>query len=78
MLAISIHSYSQEVLHKGKYSLSGKVIDVKTNNPLAGATVYINDLKTGVASSADGTFIFNNIPPGKHLVEVSFVGYIAI
>ena len=56
-------------------SIAGKVIDVKNNVPLPGATVYVNDLKMGVATSADGSFLLNNIPPGKHLVEVSFVGY---
>src|SRR5580765_2385262 len=75
ILAMGISSYSQESLYTGRNSLSGKVIDVKTNSPLAGATVYINDLKSGVASGTDGAYSINNIPAGKHLVEVSFVGY---
>ena len=56
-------------------SLTGKVLDTKNNVPLAGATVYVNDLKIGVATKEDGSFELNNIPAGKHLVEISFVGY---
>ncbi len=58
-----------------KNSLAGKVLDAKNNIPLIGATVYVNDLKIGVASGQDGSFLLNNIPAGKHLVEVSYVGY---
>jgi iron complex outermembrane recepter protein len=56
-------------------SFSGKVTDGATGLPLAGATVYFIDLKTGAATTALGSFSFNNVPTGKHLVEVSFVGY---
>ena len=58
-----------------KNSLSGKVTDAKNNAPLPGATVYLNDLKMGVATGSDGKYTLNNIPAGKHLAEVSFVGY---
>jgi iron complex outermembrane receptor protein len=60
---------------QARTTLTGKVIDSRNNVPLAGATVYVNDLKIGVATDADGTFTLNNIPAGKHLVEISFVGY---
>jgi len=56
-------------------SLSGKVTDATTGQPLAGATIYFTDLKTGAATSSDGSFSFSGIPTGRHLVEVSFVGY---
>ncbi|HYE54468.1 MAG TPA: TonB-dependent receptor, partial [Chitinophagaceae bacterium] len=56
-------------------SFSGQVTDTATGKPLAGATVYFSDLKIGVATNADGSFTFNNVPAGRHLVEVSFVGY---
>ncbi|HEX6181080.1 MAG TPA: TonB-dependent receptor [Chitinophagaceae bacterium] len=56
-------------------SFSGKITDTINNVPLAGATVYITDLKMGAATSDDGSFSFTNIPAGRHLVEVSFIGY---
>lgn len=59
-------------------SFSGKVTDAATNLPLPGATVYFSDLKTGAATLTDGSFSFMGIPAGKHLVEVSFVGYAGV
>lgn len=58
--------------------LSGKVTDSKTGKPVADATIYITDLKTGTASDKDGNFILKNIPEGSHLFEVSHIGYTTI
>ncbi len=56
-------------------SLSGTITDVKTGYPLAGASVFIHDANKGIISKPDGSYKINNIPPGKYLVEVSYVGY---
>ncbi len=61
-----------------KSTFSGKITDAKTGTPLQGASVYFSDLKTGAAAKTDGTFTINNIPPGRHLIEISFVGYKSI
>lgn len=55
--------------------LTGRVTDAHTSKPLSGASVYIPDIKAGVITDADGSYTLINIPPGRHLVEVSFVGY---
>lgn len=55
--------------------LHGRVTDAQTNKPLSGASVYIPDSKSGVITDADGNYTLSNIPPGRHLVEVSFIGY---
>jgi iron complex outermembrane receptor protein len=71
-----IAQVSETTLRKAtKNTLSGKVVDFKNNSPLEGATVYLNDLKIGVATASDGSFTLNNIPAGKHMAEISFVGY---
>jgi iron complex outermembrane recepter protein len=57
---------------------SGKIIDGKTNLPLQGASVYISDIKIGGSSDAKGFFELKNLPPGKHLIEISHVGYTSI
>jgi iron complex outermembrane receptor protein len=55
---------------------SGKVTDAATNAPLAGATVYISDLKATAVTNANGEFKFSNVPSkGRFLVEVRYVGY---
>ena len=55
--------------------LSGKITDAKTGEPLAGASVYLPDLKTGTAANRQGEYIIRNIPKGRYLLEVSFLGY---
>ena len=57
-----------------KFTLSGMVTD-EEQQPLQGANLVIQVLKRGAASSADGTFIFENIPPGNHTLSVTYVGY---
>lgn len=56
-------------------TLSGRVTDQKRGTPLAGATVYIPDLKLGVAADSAGHYLFRSIPSGTYLVEVHSIGY---
>lgn len=58
-----------------KSTLSGIIIDQQTGKPLAGAAVFIHELKTGSITNADGFFTTLEIPSGKYLVEISFQGY---
>ncbi len=59
----------------GQYYLSGKIIDEKTNDPIYGATVLIHDLKKGIMTDSTGQFRIDEIPAGKYLLEVRFIGY---
>ncbi len=59
-------------------TLTGKITDVVTGEPLAGASVYLPDLKVGVTSNAQGIFLLQNIPAGKYLLEISFTGYASV
>lgn len=58
-----------------KVKLSGKITDAKTGEPLPGAYVYFTDDKIGTSADAAGLYILTNIPPGHHVVEISFTGY---
>lgn len=58
-----------------KGSFSGRITDAKTGKPIADATIYITDIKTGTASDNEGNFTLKNIPEGNHLIEVSHIGY---
>ncbi len=62
-------------LAPGKTSLSGKILDKTTHAPIAGATLYINELKTGTASAADGSYRIDNLPQIKVLIQVKYLGY---
>jgi iron complex outermembrane recepter protein len=58
-----------------KGNFYGRITDAKTGKAIAGASVYITDIKSGTASDIDGNFSIKNIAEGNHLVEVSHVGY---
>ncbi|WP_159102767.1 carboxypeptidase-like regulatory domain-containing protein [Marinilabilia salmonicolor] len=55
-------------------SLQG-VVTCQHNDPLPGAVVHIESLGMGTVTEEDGAFQIKNIPSGKYLVEVSFLGY---
>ena len=63
---------------KIRLQLSGSVTDAKTNQPLPGATVTIEDAKLGTTTDSLGKFVFKNVPQGHHLLEVSYTGYSSI
>ncbi|QNF32434.1 TonB-dependent receptor [Adhaeribacter swui] len=57
-------------------TLTGKVIDQATQEPLIGATVYLPDLRRGAASNSTGDFQIRNLPQGRFLVQISYVGFV--
>jgi hypothetical protein len=61
-------------LGQKKVALSGYVKDAATGEDLIGANVYIDELKTGVATNVYG-FYSLSIPPGTYTVVVSYLGY---
>lgn len=42
---------------------------------LTGASIYIRSINTGCISDEKGAFMFENIPQGDYILEVSFIGY---
>jgi iron complex outermembrane recepter protein len=59
-------------------TLTGKVTDASSGESLPGATLFIPDLKTGVAADRDGLYRFTNLPKSTLLIQASYVGYGAI
>ncbi len=58
-------------------TIKGKVFDLKTGEPLIGATVHIEQGSTKLNSivKLDGTYQFKNIPTGAYKLQVKFIGY---
>jgi len=65
---ISSMGYSQFV------EISGKVIDSKTNTPLVGVNVEIQNSSQFFITDVDGNFKFSKVPSGSKLI-FSFIGY---
>ncbi len=63
---------------KPRVILSGTVSDSKTGSVLAGASIFFPDAKTGAIADEHGHYRITNIPAGKHLVEVSYLGHASI
>ncbi len=58
-----------------KVTLTGKISDAKTGEPLPGASVYFTDYKIGAIADGNGKYVLTNIPDGHHVVEISSAGY---
>ena len=60
-------------------SVTGKVIDSKTKEPIPYATIIIKDVigktVTGGITNDSGNFEIKKLPEGKNIVEVQFIGY---
>lgn len=56
-------------------SIEGVVTDAETNQPLAGATVSLPDLKVAVTTGQNGHYVIKSLRSGSFTIAVSFVGY---
>lgn len=65
----SFHLFAQE-----KFTLSGYLKDGDSGETLIGASVYINELSTGVISNVYG-FYSISLPKGVYTIKYSYVGY---
>ena len=58
-----------------KYSVSGRVIDNLTKEPIPYANIFIKSLQNGDISNQDGVFSIKNIPNRTCSLLVSYIGY---
>lgn len=66
-------TFSHSVI--GQNGLGGKIIDKNTSLPLVGVSIYIHDLRRGAVTDTAGSYHIANLPKGRFLVEVSYLGY---
>ncbi|MBL6445062.1 TonB-dependent receptor [Fulvivirga sp. 29W222] len=57
-----------------KVTLSGYIKDADDGEALIGATVFVRETKSGSASNVYG-FYSVTLPPGKYIIEFTYVGY---
>ena len=55
-------------------AIHGRVID-NEKQTLPGASIFIEDLKTGVISDINGFYMLPNLKPGTYTIKVTYVGY---
>ena len=57
-------------------TITGKITDASTKEPLVGATVLVKGTQTGTATDANGNFKLD-VPADAKTVTISYVGFIA-
>ncbi len=67
-LLFAVVSYSQ-------HTIKLKIINGANKEQLSGATISIANLKKTEATDSNGIVLFANIPSGKYVITVSFVGF---
>ena len=56
-------------------TISGKIMDSKSNEPLIGASVMVKGSTIGTITDYDGSFKLGNVPDGSQTLVVSYLGY---
>ncbi|NOQ74515.1 MAG: hypothetical protein GQ574_21065 [Crocinitomix sp.] len=67
-------SYSQDITQ----NIRGKVVDSETKYPLIGSKIKVISIQSstyGAVCDDAGDFTISNIPIGKHILEISSLGY---
>lgn len=74
ILIILFLSLSHTIQGQQKYTLSGTISEVSSNETLIGVTVAIPELKTGVTTNEYG-FYSITLPQGTYTVLISYLGF---
>ena len=63
-----------DVLTRRQPELSGTVTELQSGNPVAGATVFVENRNTGTTTDSAGHYSIR-LPVGRHTVVYQFIGY---
>ena len=77
-LSLLLVSYSSVRANNGfTQTIRGTVVDAVTAFPLIGATIILEGTNppVGTITDADGVFVLNDVPVGRQVLEISYVGY---
>jgi hypothetical protein len=56
-------------------TISGKVVDLKTGEPLIGAGVMVEGTSLGASANSNGDYVIYNVPEGTYNLKASSIGY---
>jgi len=55
--------------------IKGKIINFKTQQPVSGANIRLQDTKLGAISQRDGSFKIPDVPVGRYTIKISMIGF---
>lgn len=59
-----------------QFSVSGKISEQKSSEPLVGASVSLNGTLFKTLTDGNGRYSINNVKPGNYKISISYLGYI--
>lgn len=68
LILAALSSYAQQ-------SITGKVLDADTKEPLIGASVWVENAGRGSVTDVDGAFVVTKLPTGEIEIRISYIGY---
>jgi iron complex outermembrane receptor protein len=74
VLAVAL-AISPRLTAQAGTQLSGRLVNSLSGDPIAGATVTLEELRRDTTSAADGTFTFEGVAPGSYHLAVRAPGY---
>ena len=72
-LFITTATFAQKKANR--HTVSGTIKDARNGEVLIGVNVFIEELKTGVATNSYGFYALS-VPPGKYKLSISYLGYV--
>lgn len=70
LLSITVDAFSQ-----GSGRITGRVLEVGTNEPLIGVNVFLEGTTQGTVTDLDGYYVILNVTPGTYTVRFSMIGF---
>ncbi|MFQ5604849.1 MAG: TonB-dependent receptor [bacterium] len=75
ILALFLMLLLPAILMAQNGTISGKVTDKDTGEPLAGANVSLMGTSMGAAADNNGVYTIANVPTGSYTLQATFIGY---
>ena len=78
LLAMLVVAGTAAVPHRAEAlqgTITGRVLEAQTQQPLSAAQVFITDIGLGALSRLDGTYQIPQVPAGIHTLSVQRIGY---
>lgn len=75
VLALVLLLVCQSALAGTTGKIAGRVVDVKTGQPLPGANILIDGTAMGASADRDGYYFIVQVPVGVYSVTARFIGY---
>ena len=75
LVALCLGAGSVAVTAQGGVSISGRLTNSLSGDPIPNASVQIDELGRQATSGSDGTFEFRDVPPGTYHISVRSQGY---